>query len=95
MWSAGLEYAAGPWSGLLQARHVSHVFGSADNQNLNVVEGVLGSYDAYTVLAARVGWRFDRHVALSVSVDNLTDRRYFVFYRQPGRTVFAEIAYRF
>lgn len=95
MWSAGLEYAAGPWSGLLQARHVSHVFGSADNLNLNAVQGVPGSYDAYTVLAARIGWRLNRHVALSLSVDNLTDRRYFVFYRQPGRTALAEVSYRF
>lgn len=94
-WSAGLEYERGAWSGLLMARYVGHVFGSGDDLNENKFEGVFGSYDEYTVLAARVGWRIDRHLALSVSVDNLTDREYFVFNRQPGRTYYAELSYRF
>jgi iron complex outermembrane receptor protein len=94
-WSAGIDYQSGRLSGLLVARHTGHVFPSGDDLNLDTVEGVFGAYDAHTVLSARLGWRFNRHWAASLSVDNLTDRVYFVSNRQPGRTVYAEIAYRF
>ncbi len=94
-WSAGLEYDRAPWTGFLVARHVGHVFGSGNDQNTNTVEGVYGSYDAYTVLAAKVIFRFDRHVSVSLAADNLTDRQYFVFAKQPGRTFYGELAYRF
>lgn len=95
IWSAGLEYQLGQWSGLFVARHVDHVFASGDDLNRDVVEGVFGSYDSYTVYSARVGWSFDRNWRVSLAVDNLFDREYFVSTRQPGRTVYAELAYRF
>lgn len=95
VWSAGLEYERGPWSGLFVARHVGHVFASGDDMNLDVVQGVFGSYDRYTVFSARAGWAIDRHWRASLSIDNLFDRDYFVSTRQPGRTVYAELAYRF
>ncbi len=94
-WSAGLEYERGAWSGLLLVRHVGHVYGSGDDLNENKVEGVFGSYDEYTVWSARAAWRIDRHFGLSLAVDNLTDREYFVLNRQPGRTYYAELSYRF
>lgn len=95
MWSLGAEYAAGPWSGLLIYRHVSHVFGSGDDQNLNTTQGVYGSYDRHGLASLKVQYRFNRQFSASVSVDNLTDEQYFVFAKQPGRTVFGELAYRF
>ncbi|MCO5102304.1 MAG: TonB-dependent receptor [Burkholderiaceae bacterium] len=95
IWSAGIEYERGAWSGLFAARHVDHVFPSGDDLNRDVVEGVFGSYDRYTLFAARLGWSYDRHWRVSLAVDNLFDRKYFVSTRQPGRTVYAELAYRF
>lgn len=94
-WSAGFEYARGAWSGLLMVRHVGHVYGSGDDLNENKVEGVFGSYDAHTVVAARAAWRIDRHFTLSLAIDNLTDRDYYIYNRQPGRTWYAELGYRF
>lgn len=95
MWSLGADYVAGPWSALLVYRHVSHVFGSADDLNLNTTQGVYGSYDNYGVAKARVQYRFTPQLSASLSIDNLTDRQYFVFAKQPGRTIFGEVAYRF
>jgi len=95
MWSLGAEYASGPWTGLLVYRHVSHVFGSGDDLNQNTTEGVFGSYDSYGVANLKVGYRFNPRLAASLSVDNLIDREYFVFNRQPGRTVYADLSYRF
>lgn len=95
MWSLGAEYASGPWTGLLVYRHVSHVFGSGDDLNQNTTQGVFGSYDSYGVASLKVGYRFNRQLAASLSVDNLVNREYFVFNRQPGRTVYGELSYRF
>ena len=95
IWSAGLDYRRGDWSGLLVARHVGHVFPSGDDLNRDVVEGVFGAYDRHTVVSARVGWSFHRQWRATLALDNLFDRDYFVSTRQPGRTVYAELAYRF
>ncbi len=92
--SLALEGAYGRASGFVALRHVSQVFGSGDDQNRNTASGVYGAYDAYTTLAARVAWQFDRHIELSLAGENLTNRRYFVFGRQPGRMVFGQATYR-
>ncbi|MCD6681369.1 MAG: TonB-dependent receptor [Burkholderiaceae bacterium] len=94
-WSAGVEYRQGAWSGLLALRHVDHVFGSGDDLNRDRVEGVFTSYDGYTVATARAGWQIDRNWGVNLSIDNLTDRKYFVYTRQPGRTFYGELVYRF
>lgn len=94
-WSAGLEYERGPWSAFAVARHTSHVFGSGNDMNTNIVEGVYGSYDAHSVVSAKVSRRIGEHLTLSISGDNLLNRQYFVFAKQPGRTVFVEAGYRF
>jgi iron complex outermembrane receptor protein len=93
-WSAGLEYQRDAWSGLLVLRHVDHVFGSGDDMNRDTTQGVYGSFDSYTVLSARVGWRIDRNWSVSLMLDNLTDREYFVSTRQPGRTGYVELSWR-
>lgn len=93
--SLGLQLDRQSWSGLIVYRQVSHVFGSGDDLNLNVAEGVYGSYDHYGIVNAKLEYRFDRHLSVSLAGDNLTDRQYFVFNKQPGRTVYGELAYRF
>ena len=92
--SLALEGAYGRASGFVALRHVSRVFGSGDDQNRNIATGVYGAYDAYTTLAARIAWQLDRHIELSLAGENLTNRRYFAFGRQPGRMVFGQAAYR-
>lgn len=94
-WSAGAEFNRKAWSGFLVARHTSHVFGSGNDMNTNIIEGVYGSHDRHTVLSAKVARRFGEHLTLSLSGDNLLDRRYFAYAKQPGRTVYAEAVWRF
>jgi len=93
--SLGLELERPPWSGYLVYRQVSHVFGSGDDLNRNTVEGVYGSYDRHAIVNAKIGYAVSRHLGLSLAIDNLTDRQYFVFAKQPGRTFYGELAYRF
>lgn len=94
-WSAGLEYARGPWTAFFTARHTSHVFGSGNDLNTNTVEGVYGSYDAHTVLSAKITRKIGSHLSVSLAGDNLTNRDYFVFAKQPGRSIYGELAWRF
>ena len=92
--SLALEGVYGKASGFVALRHVSRVFGSGDDLNRNTATGVYGAYDAYTTLAARIAWQLDRHIELSLAGENLTNRRYFAFGRQPGRMVFGQATYR-
>ena len=95
MFSAGAEFRQGDWCGSLAARHVGHIFGSGDDTNLNIVEGVYGSYDARTVVSAKLSYRISAEVNAGISVDNLANRQYFDFYKQPGMTALAELTFRF
>ncbi len=95
MWVAGLELDRGPWTGYLAYRHVSRVFGSGDDMNLNTAQGVYGAYDAHGVVSAKVGYRFDQRLSASLAIENLTDRDYFVFSKQPGRSIYGELAWKF
>ncbi len=95
VWALGFLFDRQPWSGQVTYRHVSRVFGSGDDLNQNLAQGVYGAYDAYGTASARVQYRIDRQLSLALALDNLLDRRYYVLTRQPGRTLYAELAWRF
>ncbi|OGT02179.1 MAG: hypothetical protein A2143_03150 [Gallionellales bacterium RBG_16_57_15] len=92
---AGIELTAqqGDWSGTLNARYVSHIFWNA--QNTDIVEGVPGSYDAHTMVNAKVGYTFSRMVRGSVAVNNLLDKKAYSYFLLPGRNVTAEVNFTF
>lgn len=92
--SVAAEYQRGPFTGMLAYRYTSRVFGSGDDLNQARAKGVYGVYDAHGSVDLRAAWRFSRHVELALAVDNLTDRRWFEFYRQPGRSIMVEAILR-
>jgi iron complex outermembrane receptor protein len=94
VYSIGAEYRRGRFAGLLTWRYTGAVFGSGDELNLNTAQGVYGVYDAHHRLDLRASWRLNRHVELGLAIDNLADRRWFEFYRQPGRSVMLETVLR-
>ena len=89
----GLTAQRGPWSGTLNARYVSHVFFTA--ANTDVVEGVPGSYDAYTVVNAKAGYAFSKNVKASLAINNLLDEDAYSFFLLPGRSAVAELDFSF
>lgn len=93
--SLGVQLEREPWSGILMYRQVGHVFGSGDDLNRNGIEGVYGSYDRYAIVSGKLTRQLGRQLSLSLAIDNLTDRQYFVFNKQPGRTLYGELACRF
>lgn len=90
---AGIELAArrGPWSGTLGARYVSHVY--FNSSNTDVVEGVPGSYDAYTLVNAKAAYAFSKNVKASLSIHNLMDEEAYSFFLLPGRSATAELEF--
>lgn len=95
MVNAGMEFARGAWSGSAVVSHIGHIFGSGDDLNINTVEGVFGSYDARTVVNAKLAYRFDSRLTIALSVNNVLNRQYFDFFKQPGTTAIAEVVARF
>ncbi|HYE87750.1 MAG TPA: TonB-dependent receptor, partial [Vicinamibacterales bacterium] len=69
------------------ARYQSAVF--ATDTNTDTTRNVPGAYDEFfeTDIAANV--KLHRLISASVSVDNIFDRHYYLFYRNPGRLVWA------
>jgi iron complex outermembrane receptor protein len=92
LYSLSLEGAADRWSGSLVWRYASH-FGLATTRT-GVVQNVFGSYDRYGVASLKIGREVSTGLTASVAVDNLANTHYFQFYRQPGRSVWFELAWR-
>lgn len=92
---AGIQLTAqqGPWTGTLGARYVSHVY--FNSNNTDVVEGVPGSYDAYTMVNAKVGYAFSKTVKGSLRVHNLFDEEAYSFFLLPRCSAVAELAFNF
>lgn len=91
--SIGLAAQQGAWSGTLNVRYASHVFWTA--ANTDTVEGVPGSYDAYTVVNAKVGYAFSKGVKGHVAINNLLDEKYYSYFLNPSRNVVAGLDFTF
>ncbi len=95
MLNVGMEGKRGPWSGSLTGHYVGKVYGN--DQNLDTVDGVFGSYDPYFVVNAKAAYQVSKAVALSLALDNLLDRDYYQgSYNIPqGRAWYGEMDVRF
>lgn len=80
------------WSHTLAARYSSRMYATVDNSDIHA--GTYQGFESYLVLDARVQYRHDRHWAVSAGVDNIGQRKYFLFHPFPQRTVFLELKYR-
>ena len=82
------EYA----SFTLAGRYAGRSYGTVDNSD--VVAHTYQGFEPYLVLDARAWFRIDRKWHAAIGAENLTDRRYFLFHPFPGRTLTAEIGWR-
>lgn len=89
----GLTAQQGAWSGTLNARYVSHIFWTA--QNTDIVEGVPGSYDAHTMVNARLAYAFSKAVKGALAVNNLLDKKAYSYFLLPGRNMTTEMNFSF
>ena len=68
----------------LAGRYSDRSFGTIDNSDTyaNTYQG----FGAWFVADAHARWRVTDHVSVEAGINNLTDRRYFIFHPFPGRT---------
>lgn len=64
-----------------------------DNSDVN--PNVYGGFAGWFVADARAQYRVDRHWTASFGVDNLLDRKYFLYHPFPQRTFVADVKYGF
>jgi len=93
MFSGSLDIKYDNWSGGIIGRYVGQAF--YNDQNLDQITGVPGSYDPYFLVDTRVAYQATKNIDVSFAINNLLDREYYQFYQQAGRSVYGEISYSF
>ena len=73
----------------LAVRYEDRMFATIDNSDhyANTYQG----FGAFFVMDAHVRYRINEHLAADVGVDNLNDRKYFLFHPFPQRTVLLDL----
>ncbi len=87
----GTYHASPATSIALSGRYASKMFTTLDNTDVNP-----NTYQGFTewfVMDARATHRMDAHWFASIGVDNLLDRKYFLFHPFPQRTFVASLKY--
>jgi iron complex outermembrane recepter protein len=93
MLNAGIDASYGPASLFTTWRYVSKRFAQDDTSDC--VSGVYGSYDPFMVWDMKASYNATKWATVSVSVNNLLDEKYYVYYVSPGRSWFANLDLKF
>ncbi|MEI9888575.1 MAG: TonB-dependent receptor [Rhizomicrobium sp.] len=79
------------WSFTLAARYSDRVWSTIDNSD--IVTHTWQGFDGYLVLDVRAHYAIDAHWSASLGIDNLNDRKYFLFHPFPQRTFLVDLHY--
>jgi iron complex outermembrane receptor protein len=93
MLNAGVDGSYGPASLNTTWRYLSKRYGT--DLNTDVVSGVYGSYDPFLVWDIKTAYKVSERATVSLSVNNILDQKYFVYYVSPGRSWFVNMDYKF
>lgn len=91
MASSTLSASGSKWFASLIGRYSGGLF-STDVNN-DTTRGVPGAYDPFFLMEAGVGCQVQRHAQLQLNVENLLDRRYYIYSRSQGRGVYASLRF--
>jgi iron complex outermembrane receptor protein len=78
-----------PLSLTLAGRYSDKIFTTLDNADIN--PNTYQGFADWFVADARVNYKFQQHLSGSLGVDNLFNRKYFLFHPFPQRTLVATI----
>ncbi|BBD79459.1 TonB-dependent receptor [Aerosticca soli] len=73
----------------LAGRYSGPQYSTLDNSDH--VSRVFGAFDSFVVFDARVQYRLSEHLTAALGVDNLNNRKYFLYHPFPQRTVVADL----
>lgn len=85
-------HASAGWTLGAGLRYSGRQYGTLDNTD--VLPEVYGGTSRFFTVDLKAGYRVDKHVTLALGVDNLTDRRYFVYHPYPSRTFYGQLKWR-
>jgi len=78
---------------MLAARYSGRQYNTPDNSDTN--PDTFGGTSSYTVFDAKFTYNPRQDTKLGVGIDNITDRRYYVYHPYPGRTIYADAKFSF
>ncbi len=81
------------WTYSVAVRYSSRVYATIDNTD--IVTHTYQGFDPYFVVDARVSYRIDDHWTAALGIDNLNNRKYFLFHPFPQRSAILELTYRY
>jgi iron complex outermembrane receptor protein len=93
-WRATLAATYRPdakWAITAAARYSSRLYSTVDNTDVNT--NTYQGFGSFLVLDARVHYQFDKHWGAALGVDNLNNRKYYLFHPFPERTFYADLKY--
>lgn len=95
LWRAniGAEFEKSGFSAMVIGRYVGKWYINDDNSDR--INNVYGSYDPYFVVDGWIAYELTKFAKISFSVDNIFDRKYYQYYRAPGRSWFIELTLKF
>lgn len=76
----------------LAGRYSGRQYNTLDHSDID--PDTFGGASAFLTFDAKLQWQANEHVNLGIGVDNLTDRRYYVYYPYPSRTYMMEAKFR-
>jgi len=74
-------------------RYSGQQYSTVDNIDVN--PNAFGGFDEFFVLDTHLNWNLSRHWTLSSGVDNLLNRKYFLYHPFPQRTTVAEVKFMY
>ncbi len=64
-------------------------YSNLDNSDIN--PNVYGGTSSYTTWDTKLSYHINSHLDAAVGINNLTDKKYYVFHPYPGRSLFGEL----
>ena len=83
LYNISINYNKEPVSFMLAYNFTDKVYSASDNSD--IIQGVYGSYDEQKLLDGKISYRLNKNINLSLSVNNILDNDYFLYYKTPGR----------
>ena len=93
-WRATLAATYRPdahWAFTLAGRYSSRVYATVDNSDVNPAAYM--GFESFFVMDVRAHYQLDRHWSGALGIDNLNNRKYFLYHPFPQRTFYAELRY--
>ena len=63
--------------------------------NTDVYTHTYQGFDSFFVVDTRLSYQWDKQTRAAIGIDNLNNRKYFLFHPFPQRTLFAELRHSF